>query len=248
MLTVASPVHAESQAAIFSIPVDRAAFSADTRFVPDEPLQLALVAEDPSRLQAVLASRGASLGTDGRVRVTLGPYRPVHFEGEHDWRAATFFVDYADSPVPELVNQLRASKGEPSPSDIVEFVSDVVQGTHDRGFDLASQVARNLRGDCTEYAVLTTALARASGYPARVVLGVAVSTRDGEVAAYGHAWSEISVAGKWQLADAALVRLAASIRYLPLGVLDNEGPGYAISLMQLMPAWVKLVTILPPPG
>ena len=237
-------LRAEESVAYFNIPVDVAPDVAQP-LAKDGPVRVVLEAVDPERLVALLARRGGVARADGRVELLLGAYRPADFTGERDWLAPSFFVDYEDAPVPELVGQLRASHRSPQPSDIVRFVADVVQGSYDRGIDVASRVARDRRGDCTEFAVLTTALARAAGLPARVVLGVALNTHEGRIEAYGHAWSEIAVQGSWQVADAALVPIAGSIRYLPLGVLENEGPGYVMGVAQLMPGWVKRISILP---
>lgn len=64
----------------------------------------------------------------------------------------------------------------------------------------ASEVVRDRRGSCVAYAVLTAALARALGIPARVILGyVYVDNIFG-----GHAWTEVRVGGRWLPIDAAL--------------------------------------------
>lgn len=71
---------------------------------------------------------------------------------------------------------------------------------------------RDRHGDCTEYADLTTTLARAVGLPARTVIGLAY--RDDEFAL--HAWNEVVVDDVWRGVDPTwgLTRLAAT--HLPL--------------------------------
>ena len=71
---------------------------------------------------------------------------------------------------------------------------------------------RDRHGDCTEYADLTTTLARAVGLPARTVIGLAY--RDDEFAL--HAWNEVVVDDVWRSVDPTwgLTRLAAT--HLPL--------------------------------
>lgn len=71
---------------------------------------------------------------------------------------------------------------------------------------------RDRQGDCTEYADLTTTLARAVGLPARTVIGLAY--RDDEFAL--HAWNEVVVDNVWRGVDPTwgLTRLAAT--HLPL--------------------------------
>lgn len=58
------------------------------------------------------------------------------------------------------------------------------------------------RGDCTEYADLVVALARANGIPARMVGGY-VTDRDSTPRPQDyHNWAELYVHGAWRLADA----------------------------------------------
>ncbi len=57
-------------------------------------------------------------------------------------------------------------------------------------------------GDCTEYAHLVTALARATHIPSRSVAGFAYSENARVVAKDYHNWSEVLVDGKWWLVDA----------------------------------------------
>jgi transglutaminase-like putative cysteine protease len=97
-----------------------------------------------------------------------------------------------------------------------------------RGFDPASVVARRREGDCTEHAVLLAALARAFGLPARVVLGLALVEEKDGLAAYGHVWVEVRGRDGWTPHDAAVdpkVRRA----YLPMTLLEDEGPGFGAS-------------------
>ena len=72
---------------------------------------------------------------------------------------------------------------------------------------LTSREAFDARvGDCTEYAVLLAAVVRASGYPARVVAGLAYSTRFAErMHSFGpHMWVQVWDGRRWVSQDAAL--------------------------------------------
>lgn len=104
-----------------------------------------------------------------------------------------------------------------------------------RGFDVASRVAARKEGDCTEHAVLLAALARAFGCPARLVLGIALVPWEGRLFAFGHAWVEVAEGGSWRLADAALLPETGA-RYVPLHVVDDEGPGYGRHMLDAMAA------------
>lgn len=66
----------------------------------------------------------------------------------------------------------------------------------------AVEALKQRRGDCTEYADLVVALARASGIPARRIGGYVVD-RDGPVKpADYHDWAELHVDGAWRIVDA----------------------------------------------
>jgi transglutaminase-like putative cysteine protease len=64
----------------------------------------------------------------------------------------------------------------------------------------ASEVIRSREGDCTEHAVLLTALLRARKIPARVVVGLVYW--DQFTAFAGHAWTEAWLGGRWVPLDA----------------------------------------------
>ncbi len=75
----------------------------------------------------------------------------------------------------------------------------------------ALEVLRTRRGDCNEHATLYTALARASGVPARLAIGVV--HRYGHF--YYHAWVEVYL-GEWIPVDPALGQFPADAAHLRL--------------------------------
>ena len=58
---------------------------------------------------------------------------------------------------------------------------------------------RDRNGDCTEFADLFTTLARASGLPARTVIGLAYQEESQAFAL--HAWNEVAIDGFWRSVD-----------------------------------------------
>lgn len=72
------------------------------------------------------------------------------------------------------------------------------------GYGSALDVARSRQGDCSEHAVLTTAMCRAVGIPARIVCGLVYVDEfmDKKNVFGGHAWAEAFIAGKWIAIDA----------------------------------------------
>ncbi len=65
----------------------------------------------------------------------------------------------------------------------------------------ASQIIAARRGVCKDYAVLFTALARASGIPCRIVIGE-VDISDSMTGL--HAWNEVLIEGEWVPVDVSL--------------------------------------------
>ena len=65
-------------------------------------------------------------------------------------------------------------------------------------------MAESHRGDCTEHAVLLAALARASGIPARVAVGLVYTQSAKNTGFAFHMWDELYVAGRWIPYDATL--------------------------------------------
>lgn len=77
------------------------------------------------------------------------------------------------------------------------------------GMPTALEALDSKKGDCNEHAVLFTALARASGLPARVAAGVVYL--DG--AFYYHAWSEVWL-GQWVTVDPVLGQFPADATHV----------------------------------
>ena len=74
------------------------------------------------------------------------------------------------------------------------------------GYATAVEVAESKEGDCTEHAVLTAALCRAQGIPARIVIGLAYadSFYNMDDLFVPHAWVQVFCNTKWYSIDAAL--------------------------------------------
>ncbi|SEI48196.1 transglutaminase-like domain-containing protein [Frateuria terrea] len=88
-----------------------------------------------------------------------------------------------------------------------QFVSAYITGHGlDVGYASALEVLRSREGDCTEYAVLLAAMARAQGIPARVVSGMVYVDRFGGASRLfiPHEWVQAWVDGRWQSFDSAL--------------------------------------------
>ena len=93
------------------------------------------------------------------------------------------------------------------------------------GFAAASEVARNLSGDCTEHAVLTAAMCRAAGIPAKVVIGLVYEPEHLRGFGY-HMWNEVYVNQRWVAVDSSWDQSAVDAVHIKLteSSLDGVSP------------------------
>jgi hypothetical protein len=88
-------------------------------------------------------------------------------------------------------------------------------------FAPASEVARELSGDCTEHGVLTAAMCRAAGVPARCVVGLVYAE---ELGGFGfHMWNEVYVNRRWVAIDATFNQSEVDATHLKLSESALEG-------------------------
>jgi transglutaminase-like putative cysteine protease len=88
-------------------------------------------------------------------------------------------------------------------------------------FAAASEVARNLSGDCTEHAVLAAAMCRAVGIPSRVVVGlIYVEKLEG----FGfHMWNEVYINQRWVALDPTWDQSTVDAVHIKLSDSSLEG-------------------------
>jgi len=148
---------------------------------------------------------------------------------------ATAYANCEDSVIRSLAR--RAAGNEKDPLKLARrlclFVHREVKAKGlDVGFATASEVARSLRGDCTEHAVLLAALARALGIPARTAFGlVAVpgQAADGRTTTFGyHMWTQVFVGGRWLDLDPALGQTDPDPTHIALGTCDLSDASFGL--------------------
>lgn len=172
----------------------------------------------------------ATVTTQNTVHISMIE-QPVYQGDTIDrYQHASFVVDFDEPVMKRFIDGFSPTVNNAEAME--EYVAAYIENTtYLHGFNIASVTAENRSGDCTEYAVLLAALARANGLHARVILGTAIMEDAGQLGAFGHAWTEIWHNEQWQLFDSALYPLRDSrIFYLPSGVLKNEGPGFGFAL------------------
>jgi transglutaminase-like putative cysteine protease len=127
------------------------------------------------------------------------------------WLASERYIEIDDPQIRSLAAQLRRGGPEPTARAIYEWLRSHLsyEGyvADDRG---AAYAAAQRRGDCTEYAFLAVALARANGIPARMVGGHVVAGDSVPRAEDYHNWAEVYLDGSWRLLDAQKERWLSS--------------------------------------
>jgi transglutaminase-like putative cysteine protease len=121
--------------------------------------------------------------------------------------ASTTELDLTDKML--RTRAAKLAQGSPSDVETARRVWTFVSTSFDYKlgatlFATSREALRDLKGDCSEAAVLTAALLRAAGIPSRVVLGYATL---GQGVWIGHAWAEAWLGGTrggWVGVDAAL--------------------------------------------
>jgi hypothetical protein len=118
---------------------------------------------------------------------------------------------------------------------IEAFVNNYMRPSGSSTFASAVEVAKEREGDCTEYAVLTAALCRATGIPARVVVGyVYCDYFDGKWNVFvPHAWTEAYIGDKWIGLDATKNRIFGIFNSFTAGHIALSGIGDKPSLSGL---------------
>jgi hypothetical protein len=145
---------------------------------------------------------------DGKsVRLTLTRETARRDAAEHadldKFLRAERFVQSDDATLRAVADSVRAATGTdgwPLARAIAGFVNrHIVHKGMEHGYDSALDVYRTRAGDCTEHSLLTIALLRAAGIPARPAIGLAYGAPEG--AFVGHMWVEAYV-DYWRTLDA----------------------------------------------
>lgn len=99
---------------------------------------------------------------------------------------------------------------------LVVFVNKFIEDEHNPSSLPIFEIIRQRRGDCTEHVHLFTALARASGIPAREVTGLAY-LNDTFTAFGWHTWNEVVLNGQWVPVDPTWGEFDIDATHISLG-------------------------------
>ncbi|HYD41980.1 MAG TPA: transglutaminase-like domain-containing protein [Anaeromyxobacter sp.] len=144
-----------------------------------------------------------------------------------------------DSDAPEIVALAREIAGDApgayaAAKRLNEHVHRLLTTTMGASQDRASDVLRARQGDCSEHALLTVALARAIGIPAREVYGLVYSRMGGQEGLYWHDWVEIRSAGEWIAIDPTFGQPVADATHIALSGGDRSEVGGLLTALKVM--------------
>jgi hypothetical protein len=152
-------------------------------------------------------------------------------QADQQFTADLIATPFLQSTHPRLTEQAQNILG--SEQDAVQATRRLLNWTYTNlekiptiGIPTALEALDSKRGDCNEHAVLFTALARASGLPARVAAGVVYL----EGAFYYHAWSEVWL-GQWVSVDPALGQFPADATHVKF---LSGGPEEHMALLKII--------------
>jgi hypothetical protein len=137
--------------------------------------------------------------------------------------APNAWVDAGDRAIRAFARSAMGGGVESRMSALVLAVQKHMNGAIDfRRYATASEAFASREGDCTEFAVLLAAAARARGIPTRVVAGLAYDSRFlGRSHAFvPHMWVQAWTGERWRSYDAALGRFDAG--HIALAVGDGR--------------------------
>lgn len=119
------------------------------------------------------------------------------------WLSPERFIESDDERVREVARTLRRESDMTTARAIFEWVQSHITYSGYLADDLGARYALvHGRGDCTEFADLVVALARANGIPARMVGGY-VTAQDSMLRSTDyHNWAEVFLDGEWCVVDA----------------------------------------------
>jgi transglutaminase-like putative cysteine protease len=169
---------------------------------------------------------------DGRVEVTLMADLPVPTKlkplpvADPDGGAnlkATIIVESDNAEIRALAKRLVGEEKDAyaAAKKIVTWVAKNLEKDYGASADRASDVLRQMKGDCTEHSLLTVALLRAAGIPAKRVDGVVYMVNEDQVPAlYWHEWVEAYV-GEWTQMDPTFHQLVADATHFGVGEEGN---------------------------
>jgi hypothetical protein len=170
---------------------------------------------------------------------THPPQEPQHRSGSATAPAEClkpcYFIDSGDSRVKELARRAAGAEKEPWPKAqrIERWVKQNMRVDSAAALGPASDAARQLRGDCRQFALLMAALCRAEGIPSRTAIGLLYVEKNRRPMMGFHMWTEVWIDGQWLGLDATLGQGGVSAAHIKI---NDHSWHDTPSLTPLLPA------------
>ena len=124
---------------------------------------------------------------------------------KEEFLKSNFYLKSDDAKVKSLAETAVGEETDPlkKARRIERWVYENMQNDNRVQAMSADRIARELKGDCRQHAMLTAAMCRAAGVPSRTAVGLVyiVDKHGRPVMAY-HMWTEVWVQGQWLAIDA----------------------------------------------
>jgi transglutaminase-like putative cysteine protease len=169
----------------------------------DDDAKTAFAQDDRQQVKAV---EGNTI--ELQVRSIRGPQAERSAQAKPEFLESSYYINSDDARVKELARRAVGAETDPWRKALLieRWVHNNMQVNNSVAFGPADQVARDLRGDCRQHAMLTAAMCRAAGVPSRTALGLVYVMNDKQPRpVFGfHMWTEVWVNGQWLAIDAIL--------------------------------------------
>jgi hypothetical protein len=124
-----------------------------------------------------------------------------------EYLKSCYYLDCDNARVMKLAEEAVGDATDPlkKARRVERWVCDNVRNDNQAALAPASEIAKGLKGDCRQHALLAAAMCRAAGVPSRTAVGLVYGTdrRGNPVMAY-HMWAEVWVSGQWLAIDGTL--------------------------------------------
>jgi hypothetical protein len=160
-----------------------------------------------------------------------GPLSPAIGE---EYLASCPFIDCDDARIKDIARRAVADETDPwrKARRLERWVKQSMRPDNSAPLAPASEVARQLRGDCRLYALLLAALCRAEGVPSRTAIGLVYVEKGRRPFLGFHMWTEVYVDGRWLGLDGTLGQGGVGATHVK--ITDHGWQG-ARSLTPLLP-------------
>lgn len=190
-------------------------------------VQLTLNGLGPQFLKETYRQTYRKLDGD-RVQVTINAVapnpaklkkRPLADPAGGEYLKSSIIVESDDPKIQATAQKIVGAETDAyaAAKRIVEWTGQNMKKAYGASNDRATDVLKQMKGDCTEHSLLAVSLMRAAGIPAKRVDGlVYLQTDDGVPALYWHEWVEAFV-GEWTQMDPTFNQTVADATHFALG-------------------------------